>query len=67
MTFLPRDPDVIASEKERRTAVEWAPKSVFAQLVRAFAAEALALDPATMPPPKTMTDDEFFTFLQGRA
>jgi nitrogenase iron protein NifH len=67
VTFLPRDPDVIASEKVRRTVVEWAPESVFAKSVRALADEILALDPGTIGEPKTMTDDEFFTFLQGRA
>jgi len=66
-TFLPRDPNVIAAEKERRTVVEWAPDSVLAASLRTLADEALALDPSTVPQPKTMTDEEFFTFLQGRA
>jgi len=65
-TFLPRDLDVIAAEKNRKTVVEWAPEAVFATSVKKLAAEALILDPATVPEPKTMTDDEFFTFLQGR-
>jgi hypothetical protein len=39
---------------------------VFAKSVRKLADEALALDPSTIAAPKTMTDDEFFTFLQGR-
>jgi nitrogenase iron protein NifH len=67
VTFLPRDLDVIASEKERKTVVEWAPESVFATSVKKLAEEVLSLDPSTVPEPKTMTDDEFFTFLQGRA
>jgi nitrogenase iron protein NifH len=67
ITFLPRDLDVIAAENHRRTCVEWAPESVFAKSVGKLADEVLALDPAQVPAPNTMTDDEFFTFLQGRA
>jgi len=65
--FLPRDPTVITAEKERRTVVEWAPDSELATLLRALADEVVALDPGAIPLPKTMTDDEFFAFLQGHA
>jgi nitrogenase iron protein NifH len=64
--FLPRDPAVIAAEKERRTVVEWAPDSELAAGVRTLAEEILSLDADAIPLPTTMTDDEFFTFLQGR-
>ncbi|HEY3358864.1 MAG TPA: hypothetical protein VGQ83_36785, partial [Polyangia bacterium] len=64
VAFLPKEAGVIAAEKQRKTMVESEPDSEMAGLVRGLADAMVGLDPAKAPMPETMTDDEFFAFLQ---
>jgi nitrogenase iron protein NifH len=62
--FLPRDPLVMEAEKQRLTVIEHAPDSELAARLRTVAEEVIRFDPDAAALPATMTDDEFFAFLQ---
>jgi nitrogenase iron protein NifH len=67
LAFLPRDPAVPEAENRRHTVSEDAPGSPAAVGLAALAADLRALDPAKLPLPRTLSEDEFFRFVQGSA
>ena len=67
LAFVPRDPAVPEAENRRHTVSEAAPESPAARALAALADEVRALDPASQPLPRTLSEDEFFAFVQGGA
>jgi len=65
LAFVPRDPAVMDAEKRRHTVTEWAPDAPAARALGTLARDILELDTAAQALPRTLSDDEFFEFLQG--
>jgi nitrogenase iron protein NifH len=65
LAFLPKDPAVPDAENHRHTVSEYQPASPAAQALAALAAEVRTIDPLKQPLPRTLSEDEFFRFVQG--
>lgn len=63
--FIERDPLITESERRRKTVMEYAPQSETADIFRAIANEIVNLDPSTVPLPTTLSEEQFFEFVQA--
>jgi len=64
LTVIERDPRIMEGERQQRTILEWAPEAPAAKAFRELGDAIQAIDPAQMPLPTPMTDEEFFEFLR---
>lgn len=67
LAFLPRDPAVVDAENRRHTVTEWAPESSAARALADLAEVVRGLVPSAQPLPRTLSEDDFFRFVQGGA
>lgn len=67
LAFVPRDPAIPAAENVRHTVTETAPESPAARALAEVARLVRECDPARQPLPRTLSEDEFFAFVQGAA
>lgn len=67
LAHVPRDPALPAAENRRFTVREEAPGSPAALAIAALAEELRTIDPAGLPLPRTLSEDDFFRFVQGAA
>ncbi|HNS98063.1 MAG TPA: AAA family ATPase [Polyangiaceae bacterium] len=65
LAFIPRDPLIIAAERERKTIVEYAPASPTALVFAELAEKIQKIVPETVPLPTPLDDDAFFEFIRG--
>jgi nitrogenase iron protein NifH len=64
LATIGRDPAVMEGERVQKTVVEHAPASVASLAIRSLADAVAAIDPAGIPAPTPMTDNEFFEFMR---
>jgi nitrogenase iron protein NifH len=65
LAYVPRDPALPAAENRRFTVTEEAPGSPAALALGALAEELRTIDPERLPLPRTLSEDDFFRFVQG--
>ncbi|HQP36600.1 MAG TPA: hypothetical protein PLI95_15530, partial [Polyangiaceae bacterium] len=65
LAFIPRDPLILAAERERRTVVEFAPESASALAFVRLSETVLGIDPDAVPLPTPLSDDAFFEFIRS--
>ncbi len=64
LAYIPRDPLIIAAERERKTVVEFAPDSQSAKAFASLAERILSIDKGTLSLPKPLNDQAFFEFIR---
>jgi len=64
VTYLPRDPEVVAAERHGLTIIEHAPTSAAAAAIAHLAERVAELRTSDMPLPTPFSDDDFFTFMR---
>jgi len=65
LAFVPRDPALPDAENRRFTVTEAAPDSPAARAIAGLAETLRALDVTSLPLPRTLSEDDFFKFVQG--
>jgi nitrogenase iron protein NifH len=61
---IPRDPKILASERKRLTVVEFDPQARSSRAFSSLAAELVGIDPAEVPLPTPMEDEDFYAFIE---
>lgn len=64
LTVVQRDKRIMEAENQLRTILEEHPDSESAQALASLGERIAALEAAQLPPPKPMTDEEFFEFMR---